>query len=198
MTVSSQSRYTPRTDGVDFSRATGYLSGGWCPWPHLVRPADDVLKADRKAMCPCSKRVRITAGGLYAHHKFGLRPTVDDLRAVVQNDRTVNLTEIQKHSAGWAGTFRFTVKHWGAETLEFVHTDDSINGGEPSEVAQFFTDGCAAKSVVSMLNAVPALLAEVARLRVLGIAACDLVGCTPEKATTDEADRIRKELSSHE
>lgn len=196
MAVSSQSRYTPRADGVDFDRATGYLSGGWCPWPHLVRPADDAPKADHKAMCPCSKRVRITAGGLYAHHKFGLRPTVDDLRAVVQSDRTVDLTAIQKHSAGWVGTFRATVAQWGAESLEFVHTDDSINAGEPCEVAQFFTDGCAAKSVVDMLNAVPALLAEVTRLRALGLEACAIAdGISAEAFPYYRIDKIRKELT---
>lgn len=81
MAMIAQACFVPRADANDLERALGYLEGGWCPWPHLVAPAADATKLDGKALCPCGKRVRVTARGLYSHHKPNSRPRPDEVRA---------------------------------------------------------------------------------------------------------------------
>lgn len=64
---------------TDYERAIGYLVSGWCPWPILVGPAPGEVAGDKLAKCRCGKWVRVTARGLYAHHKPHDRVKREDL-----------------------------------------------------------------------------------------------------------------------
>lgn len=59
--------------------AIGYLNSGWCPWPHLRVPPPGTVGVDKKAQCRCGKWVKVTARGLYAHHKPHNRVRLEDL-----------------------------------------------------------------------------------------------------------------------
>jgi hypothetical protein len=67
----------PRTN---YDRAVAVMATGWCPWPYLRTPVPGDVKLDGKALCRCHKRVRVTARGLYAHHKMAWKVSIDEVR----------------------------------------------------------------------------------------------------------------------
>lgn len=61
-------------------RAIRVMATGWCPWPYVRVPLVGAVGLDYKAECPCGKRIRVTARGLYSHHKMQRRITADEVR----------------------------------------------------------------------------------------------------------------------